>query len=349
VKKKFLYLLFVLSLAAATWFTWRYFNSPAYFLSKLPLKYRNYPTLGQKVTSAHHEIKTCFKGKVDRLYEDILHKVVIISGHYETVPGSSNPFVVYYRFNSDGALLDSLKENTAATYGSLFAGHLLYHTYYTDYPMAGGLKKLPYVDINTGMTMNHVSLQMFIDSLSKTADAIDDDDTQDKEIILFYVKGRVHRLFVPGNLALNYTIKHPDAFIQLTPLTNYKQQGDQYDWGNSHSLIRIDYFLKEEYNPAHGQGYMASAPNATVENWAGTGYFSIPFAEDTLHFRHPFYYYPGDVRFDAKSYYENFKSGELDLFDLAGFNFRLLTVGYGAEDQYGLDGCYLILPKRGAP
>lgn len=137
-----------------------------------------------------------------------------------------------------------------------------------------------------------------------------------------------------GNFGSNST--------EINPITVYSSETGYYNWKNPKSFIQIEYFLKQEYSGERGPAIMAPAPMTFPANWKGIGYFSLHFPNDTIHFKHPIYYFPGPKTGFLKEHYGNELWGKLDLFTVPGFKFQLLTVGFDNDNVHELDGCYLV-------
>jgi hypothetical protein len=167
MKRKKMFLLLSITLvtiviiATIAWFINRHYNSPAYFLSQLPEKFKSYPALSGNIHTSHHEVKQLFSGKPRQIYYDSLHQQVVISRMEETTANDGNSILhmSYYRLDANGKVLDSLQESSATGgLGVQFAGHLLYEKYYTDYLTTGSTQPLTYVEKNADLSMEETIL-----------------------------------------------------------------------------------------------------------------------------------------------------------------------------------------------
>lgn len=335
--------------ASLAYMIYSYFNSPSYFLSKLPEKYKHFPTLKNQITSAHHEITKLFSGgKVKEVYVDSVHHVLAVTKMTEiSKPDQEMELqMVYYRVGKNGDLIDSLKETSKGEMGNAIDGQLLYDEYYTNYLLSGHTDHEPYVNYNRELQMNPAKLQKLVDSLNVLAQAVKSDSKTDhsilKDVTLFSIGLKIHRVFTTFGSMVTTESKFRTAFQSIGPITSYFSSNKLYDYTDKHSLMQVDYFLKQQHNNAWSTGYMAPAPMSATANWGGIGYFSIHFPGDTLFFKHPTTYHD-DLDFTQKKpYYENNEWAKLDLFMLPGFSFQLITVGYDTDFKDPLDGCYLV-------
>lgn len=356
MKRKMMYLLCAVVLifvATAAWYLNKHFHSAAYFLSKLPEKYKHYPALNENVTSARHVIKPLITGNgTYKLYVDKQNHKLVISKIETGDRQISKPLlsIAYYRLDSSGAILDSLVENDDSDdWGNEFNGHLLYKDHYTNYLVSGGPEQRPYKESNRDLTMEETQLKILTDSLQAAADATRTDwiygGGSSRPVFFFSVKGAVHKVYAAsGNISI--ASRSGKTFWPLGAVTASSQEtGRPYNWTGENVPLRIDYFLKEQYNRKRKPAFMAPAPITRPASWDGVGYFSLRYPDDTLVFKHPIYLYPNEDSSPPVPYYDNQKWGKLDYFIPPDFDFQLLTVGYDTDYQHRLNGCYLVLPR----
>ena len=90
-----------------------YFRSQSYFLSRLPEKFKSYPALNEKIKSADYQIIPLFTGVRPRtIYRDSIKNNIIIQSveEFEAKQYKEPTYSInYYRINSKGESLDSLK------------------------------------------------------------------------------------------------------------------------------------------------------------------------------------------------------------------------------------------------
>lgn len=348
-------ILLLVVLGAIAWLVNSYFNSAGYFLSKLPNEYKETPALDTTIQSNHHQIKTLFSGgKVKDIHLDSLHQITVIQRMDEIRPENGNTIlkVTYYRLDKTGKLIDTLVETSENDqFVEEFGGYLMYPNYYTTYLLSGGLEKRSYVESNRDLSMDQESLRALLTRNAKTADAIYSnymmEDGKTRDLFVFVINEQLHRVFVKNRDAFDLPSKYSNkAYVQMNPITAYDYSTDRsYDWKNKKQPLQLDYFLKQEYHSASSPGFMSPAPISRPENWEGVGYFSIPFAHDTLKFKHPIYYYPNKDWPRVGPYYENNKWGKMDFFNIPGAEFQILTVGFDTGNIHDLDGCYLIIGR----
>lgn len=343
-------------IAIATWLINNYFNSAGYFLAKLPEEYAATPTLNNQISSSHHQIKPLFKGgKVKDINLDSLHQVTVVQRMDESSSEHSNTIlnITYYRLDSTGKLIDTLFESSANDHelGTEFAGYLLYPDHYTAYLLSGGLEKHPYIERNRDFSMDQQSLKALLSRNAQASAVIYSSYTMDdgnaKDFFVFVIDKQLHRVFVKQRDAYDLGSKYTNKnYVQVNSMTSYNYDTDRpYDWKSKKAPIQLDYFLKQEYHGERSPAFMSPAPMTRPENWEGVGYFSIPFSNDTLKFKHPIYYYPNKDWKRIGPYYENNQWGKLDFFKIPGAKFQLLTVGFDSDYKHDLNGCYLIIGR----
>lgn len=348
--------LILIILALAAWLINNYFNSAGYFLAKLPEEYASTPTLNRQILASRHQIKPLFTGgKVKDINLDSLHQVTVIQRMDEQRSEESNTVldITYYRLDQTGKLIDSLFETSADEdrLGTEFAGYLMYPDHYTAYLISGGLEKHPYIESNRDLTMDQQRLRTLLTQKSQASAVVYANYTMDegkpKDFFIFVIDQQLHRVFVKQRDAYDLGNKYTNKnYVQVGPITVYDYDTSRpYDWKSKNTPIHLDYFLKQEYHGATSPSFMSPAPMSRPENWEGIAYFSIPFANDTLRFKHPMYYYPNKDWKRVGPYYENNQWGKLDFFKIPGASFQILTVGFDTGNRHDLDGCYLIIDR----
>ncbi|TDQ08301.1 hypothetical protein [Pedobacter metabolipauper] len=326
----------------------RYFRSEGYFLSRLPEKYKSYPSLNENIKSASYQVKPLFTGaRPKTIYRDSVNNVIIVE-RMEEFKGKeeyqgSVLSITYYRINYKGEALDSLNEKSdSKDFGYEFSGHLLYEDGYSNYLRNGSKAKLPYKDINKDLTTGIEALTSLIRELREQADAVKVDDRGEFRIYAISIDGQVQRVFSSGTSKIDVPYKFQNNFHLIAAETD-AQGGNWYDWQNINSPIHIDYFLKQEYTGTRNPSPFSPAPMTRPANWSGVGYFHLQAGQDTLKFKHPINYFPGgDMA--SKPYFYNGEWGKLDLFKQKMDGFQILTVGYDNDHVHELDGCYLVTP-----
>lgn len=355
-KKMFLqFTLILIILAIAAWLINNYFNSAGYFLSKLPEEYASIPTLNNQINSSHHQIRPLFKGgKVKDINLDSLHQVTVVQRMDESSSEHSNTElnITYYRLDNKGKLIDTLFETSANDqFGEEFAGYLMYPDHYTTYLLSGGLQKRAYIESNRDLTMDPKSLKELLTRNAQASEVIYSNYTMNdgspKDLFVFVINKQLHRVFVKQRDAYDLGNKYENkAYVPISSLTVYNHETDMpYDWKSKNAPIHLDYFLKQEYHGATSPAFMSPAPMSRPKNWEGIGYLSIPFANDTLRFKHPMYYFPNKDWKRVGPYYQNNQWGKLDFFKIPGASFQILTVGFDTGNRHDLDGCYLIIDR----
>lgn len=347
-----LYVVALLIAGIAGWYVYRYFQSSAYFLSRLPEVYQQYPSLAREVASQHHRIKPLCHGRISLVGVDEASQTVVVGKMDTEQEGEIRKTLLnttYYRLDANGRVIDSLADGAGDDdWGREFNGHLLYNKYYVNYLTGGGAEQHPYKETNAALKMDAYQLKTLVNALHEAADASRSDHEYDsgasRKVFYFSIKGKVQRVYAPSSGSIDIDMKPGTRFKQLTPLTAHSyNDGRRYDWIGEKSPLRIRYFLKEDYNPARRPAIMAPAPVNTPASWDGTGYFNLRLSNDSLVFKHPCQYYPANS--GRPAFYESYKWGKLDYFPLPGFNFQLLTVGYDTDYVHVLDGCYLVAAK----
>lgn len=355
MKRKPMFILYIVALVAvgiAGWYVYRYFHSAAYFLSRLPEEYKQYPSLGEEVASQHHRIKPLCTGRISLVAVDDTTQTVVIGKMDTEQEGEIRKTLLnttYYRLDVNGNVIDTLADGAGEEdWGREFNGHLLYKNHYTNYLTGGGAAQLPYKETNAALKMEAYQLKTLVNALYDAADASLSDHEYDssgsRQVFFFSIKGKVQKVYAPSPNNIDIDTKFGTRFRTLIPITAHSyEDGRRYNWTGEKSPLRIRYFLREDYNPARRAGIMAPAPTNTPANWDGTGYFSLTFPNDSLVFKHPCQYYPKNGSWPA--FYESYKWGKLDYFPLPGCNFQLLTVGYDTDYVHSLDGCYVVVVK----
>lgn len=353
-----MYLLICLTLGAIAiiatiaFFIGRHYNSPTYFLSQLPEKYKSYPALSENVSSPHHQVEQLFSGKPWRVYYDSIQQLVVVSRMEEISAPDTNSIInmIYYRLDANGKLLDSLHNSSATDeLGHKLGGHLLYEKYYTNYLITGSTQSFPYVEKNADLSMPTATLRVLIDSLSAAADDVSVEHYSESiagaMAFFFSINKQVHRVYALLDSHINTDSKWSAAFAVYNPIDDNFPVTGSYDWQDRYAFMQIDYFLKESYNRTRRPAIMSPAPMSRPAHWEGTGYYSISYTDDTLYFKHPVNYYPDKDAVSPKPYYQNITWGKLNFFCRRQLPFQLLTVGFDTSDKHALDGCYVVVKK----
>lgn len=335
-----------------------YYNSPAYFRSQLPAKYKNYPALSDNVSSSHHEVKQLFSGPPLFIFYHYLMRLVVIS-RIEEIPTTGDDYLwdeTYYRLDENGKLLDSLRSRDIGdARGHWFGGHLLHENYYTDYPTTGNNQPISYVERNKDLSMPMEALLALLDSLGVRAEEADRSYFNTTPTSYFYaVNNQVHRVYVPKD-TITIDRKHSRVFVPYPAIADELPLTGSYAMQNPNALMQVDYFLKQSYNGTNYPPFLIPDPVTRPSRWEGTGYYSIRYPDDTLCFKYPLNYYPDDTlgkypkphyaNSMSVPYYMTNQSEKLDFFCSPQLSFQLLTIGYATFEHHATDGCYIVVKK----
>lgn len=349
-KKQMFSVLLIAVLSIVAFFLVRaYFRSEGYFLSKLPQKYKTYPSLNEKIESENFKVITLFTGsRPKQIYKDTINNVLIIEKLEEFKAKSDNEnnllSSTYYRIDKSGKLLDSITTRSDEDFGYEHAGFILYENTYSTYLQNGKTDKIPYKIINHDLSMGKDALTMLLSQTREKSVALKVDNEGDSIIYTAFINGLVEKIYTPNDMDVAVEYKFQTNFL-LLPKVNEYIDGVFYDWQNKKSPIYIDYFLKQHYNSATSPSPFAPAPTSRPANWEGMAYFHVPIKNDTLKFKHIINFYPEENSGFAP-YYNNYQWGQLDFFEAPEYSFKLITVGYDNDHVHQLDGCYIIIPKK---
>lgn len=342
--------LLIAILALVAFFVIRgYFRSEAYFLAKLPQKYKAYSSLNEKIETENFKVIALFTGaRPKQIYKDTVNDVLIIEKMEEFKAKSDNQNNIlsstFYRLDKNGKILGSITTRSDEEFGFEHAGFILYENNYSTFLRNGQTTKIPYKIVNKDLSMSKDALTKLLSQLRETSEALKVDYESELKIYTAFVNNEVQKIYTLNDMDVAVEYKFQTNFL-LLPSVNEYVDGTFYEWENKNAPIYVDYFLKQHYNPASSSSPFSPAPMSRPENWEGMGYLHIPLGKDTIKFKHIINFYP-EKDSGFKPYYNNHQWGQLDFFEVPEYNFKIITVGYDNDHVHQLDGCYLIIPKK---